>query len=142
MAPNVKYTKKGDIHTIDIGLPGIEQIVIDYTNIPADQRSGLAKQLLAAANLSCYIAALDASLVARGATAESIVGEVQLGMGPNAVGQGRVKRLNLDVVTKIDEDSADIFDRCAKIMRQGCLVTGSLNDSIEVTYDLKADYGV
>ncbi|MBO4317899.1 MAG: OsmC family protein [Mailhella sp.] len=140
MAPKVKYTKVGEVHTFEIGLPGFEKIVIDHTNVPADQRGGVAKQLLAAAALSCYSSALAGSLDARGAKYEKITGEATLGMGPNAVGQGRVKKINLEFNVDLPEEDDDIFQRVVKIMKQGCLVTGSLHDGIEMSYDLKPSY--
>ena len=139
MAPHVKYTKKGDIHCIELGLPGLERIVIDYSTIPADQRSGLAKQLLAASALSCYVAALSGSLEARDAAYNSIEAEASMELGPNAVGQGRVKAMHLDVSVNLDSASMPVFERCARIMKNGCLVTGSLHEGIHMTYSLKAD---
>ena len=139
MAPNVKYTKIGDVHTFETSLPGFEKIVIDQTDVPADQRSGVAKQLLSCAALSCYTAALAGALDAREAKYKSITAEASMEMGPNEVGQGRVKKMHLDVTVEISEDSTDIFNRCVKIMRNGCLITGSLHDGIDVSNDLRAD---
>lgn len=140
MAPNVKYTKIGDVHTFETSLPDFEKIVIDQTNVPVDQRSGVAKQMLSCAALSCYTAALAGALDAREANYKSITAEASMEMGSNEVGQGRVKKMHLNVTVEIDENSADIFNRCVKIMRNGCLVTGSLHDGIEMSYNLKADF--
>ncbi len=137
----VKYTRKGDVQTFEIGIPGLEKIVIDQTGVPADQRGGVAKGLLGAAALACYGAALGGALDARGAKFEDIEAEADLTLGPNSVGQGRVKKIDLHTKVKLDEVYSQIFDRCVKIMRSGCLVTGSLHEGIEMTYDLQADYG-
>ncbi|MEG6503604.1 MULTISPECIES: hypothetical protein [unclassified Desulfovibrio] len=36
----------------------------------------------------------------------------------------------------MDEEFAFIFDRVEKVMRKGCLVTGSLENAFPVTYKL------
>jgi osmotically inducible protein OsmC len=136
----VKYTRTGDVHTFETGLPGFEKIVVDHTGVPEDQRGGVAKQLLAAAALSCYTSALAGALEARGAKFTSIEAESDMSMGPNAVGQGRVKKIDLHVTVNMDAEDESTFERCAKIMRHGCLVTGSLEDGIAMSYDLKANY--
>lgn len=141
MAEKVKYIKQGDVHTFETGLPAFEKIVIDQTNVPEDERGGVAKQLLACSALSCYAAALAGALDAREARYTAIRGEATFGMGLNEVGQGRVQNMRLEVSVELPKEDADIFNRCAKIMKKGCLVTGSLHEGIEMTYDLKADYG-
>ena len=138
MAPNVKYVKNGNVHSIELGVPGLERIVIDYSEIPVDQRVGLAKQLLAASALSCYVAALSGSLEARGASCEKIEAEAAISLGANSVGQGRVKAMDLSVDVNISADDMSIFERCARIMKNGCLVTGSLHDGINMEYKLNA----
>lgn len=140
MAGTVRYTKKGDVHTFETGLPAFEKIVIDQTNVPEDERGGVAKQLLACAALSCYTAALAGALDARGSKYTSITGEAVLGLGPNEVGQGRVKNMLLKVSVDLPKGDEDIFKRCAKIMKQGCLVTGSLHEGVEMTYELNPNY--
>ncbi len=140
MANNVKYTRKGDIHTINLGVAGLEEIVIDYTNIPEDQRTGAAKALLSAAALSCYVSALGVALDARGADFDSIESEITIELGANSVGQGRVLGLNIDTTVNMAEADKDIFERCIKIMKQGCLVTGSLHEGMKMDYNLTSNF--
>jgi len=40
----------------------------------------------------------------------------------------------------MDEDDASVFDRCQKAMRQGCLVTNSIHEGINVVYSLEAEF--
>lgn len=140
MASHVSYRKEGDIHTFDINLPGLEKIVIDYTGVAPEQRSGAAKALLEAAAIACYSAALSGALEARNAHCDSITATADLDFGANAVGQHRITGLNLDFSVKLDPADAPVFERCARIMRNGCLVTGSLHDGMDVEYHLNAVY--
>ena len=47
---------------------------------------------------------------------------------------------SLEFNVDLPEEDDDIFQRVVKIMKQGCLVTGSLHDGIEMSYDLKPSY--
>ena len=138
---SVKFEKNGDVLTFEFGLPGLEKLVVDYTGIPRDKRAGLAKTFLQAAVISCYTTALEASLEARGGNYETITAETALSFGKNTLGQGRVLAMTLSVdVNGLDRASSSCFERCAKIMRNGCLVSGSLEDGINMTYNLNGNY--
>ncbi len=138
-AMSVTYSRQGDVHTISTGGKALGSIVVDNTNIPATERGGTAKQLLAASALFCYCSALVGALDGRGAKYSDIKGTATLHVGGNDLGQGRVKKIDIEVRVTLPEEDLEIFERCSKIMRQGCLVTGSLHDGIEMAYDLKAE---
>ncbi len=138
---SVEYSRKGDVHSIDTGAGALGGITVDFTDVPAEQRGGVAKQLLGASALFCYCSALVGALEARGARFSDVHGKATLHVGGNDLGQGRVKKIDIEVQVSLPEEDEEIFTRCAKIMKQGCLVTGSLHDGIEMAYDLKAEYG-
>lgn len=140
MADSVTYTRQGDVHTFETGLPGFEKIVIDHTGLPEEQRAGVAKCLLACAALSCYASALAGSLEAREAHYSSISAKARMDLGANEAGQGRVRHIHLDVSVDLPQQDSEIFERCAKIMKKGCLVTGSMHEGIDMTYELTPNY--
>jgi osmotically inducible protein OsmC len=115
-------------------------LVVDNTNILQDQRGGTAKQLLAASALYCYCVALVGALEARGVKYDDITAKAVLETGSNDVGQGRVRKIAIEARVVLSEDYADIFDRVERILRPGCLVTGSLHDGIQMEYDLQPVY--
>ncbi len=51
---------------------------------------------------------------------------------------GTALEIVLDVTVEIDDDDYDTFERIKKVMRNGCLVTSSLHDGIEMKYNLDA----
>ena len=136
----VSYKRDGDVHTYDLGPGSLSQIVIDNSNVPAEARGGTAKQLLGASVLACYTAALAGALDARGAKYSDLTAKAILTVGGNELGQGRVKKIDIEARVTLSEEDQEIFERCAKIMKQGCLVTGSLHDGIEIGYDLQPEY--
>jgi organic hydroperoxide reductase OsmC/OhrA len=140
MSIQVKYHREGDIHTIETGNKSMGTIRIDQTGLPHEERAGTAKQLLGASALFCYCAAIDGFLKARAADYSAIDAEATVETGTNAKGLGRITSISIKTVVKMDEDDAAVFDRCQKGMRQGCLVTTSIHDGIEVTYSLEAEF--
>lgn len=138
----VVYTRKGDIHTFQTGIAYLETLTVDHTGVPAEERNGLAKQLLASSALACYGTMLAAVLDARKLAYTELTGTASMELGPNANGQGRVRRIRISFTVAMPDDGAKtIFERCVRIMQGGCLVTGSLHDGIEMEYALAARYG-
>lgn len=140
MSIRIKYHREGDIHTIETGNPAIGTIRIDQTGVPEEQRGGTAKQLLCASALFCYCAALDSALISRGALYSAIDAVATLETGTNDKGLGRILSIDLKTEVTLSEDEASVFERCQKILRQGCLVTSSLRDGIETSYSVEAKF--
>lgn len=136
----VNYSRAGDVHTLDTGPGALGTLVIDQGPIPEDQRGGTAKQLLASSALYCYCAALSGALKTRNCPYSSLTGHAVVETDSNELGQSRVSTITISVTVTLSEDDAAAFERCAKVMRQGCLVTGSLHDGIGVHYDLQPEY--
>ena len=136
MQLTVAYHRNGDVHTIETGGAALGNIVIDNTNVPADQRGGTAKQLLGAAALYYYAAALNAAMEARALKYTSLDLTALMDVDANEKGQSRVMKITITANVGIDEEDLDLFDRVARVMKNGCLVTGSLHDGIEMEYKL------
>lgn len=59
--------------------------------------------------------------------------------GTDDKGRGRVTGIDLDVTVFMDQEYEFIFDRVEKIMKQGCLITGSLEAAFPVKYNLNLE---
>ncbi len=140
MQLNVSYQRDGDVHTIHTGGAALGDIIIDNTGIPPEQRGGTAKQLLGAAALFCYAASLNSAMESRGLRHHSLELSAELEVDANDKGQSRVKKITIRALMGIDEEDYDLFERVARVMKGGCLVTGSLHDGIDMEYDLRAVY--
>lgn len=136
---SVKLQRKGPEINLDFESQALHSVHIDNNALPEDERSGSAKKLLGASVLYCYIAALDKALETRGAKYESIDGRATVKAGENDKGQSRIVGITLDVKVRMDADYEDLFERVAKIMRKGCLVSASLEAAFPVTYNLELE---
>lgn len=132
----ISLHKKGDVSIIETGGAALKNIVIDNTDVPEEQRGGTAKQLLGAAALYCYAASLTAAMEARALRYTSLDLSAALDVGHNEKGQSRVLKITITADVGIDEDDLDLFERVARVMKSGCLVTGSLHDGIDMAYEL------
>lgn len=140
MQLSISYHRNGDAHTIHTGGAALGDIIIDNSLIPAEQRGGTAKQLLGAAALYCYASSLNAAMETRGLTYESLELSATLDVDINPKGQSRVRKITIEANVGIDEDDITLFERVARVMKNGCLVTGSLHDGIEMEYRLNPVY--
>ncbi len=136
----VLYKKDGDKQIIETGNKALGDFIIDTAGIPAEERNGTAKQFLCASALYCYCNALMLAMDVRGFSYKNITAKAILEAGNNAKNVSRVLEITLEVHVEIDEDDLDAFDRIQKVMRNGCLVTSSLHEGIEMKYNLIADF--
>lgn len=135
----VSYSREGNKHIVATGNKALGDIIIDTTDVPAEERNGTAKQLLCASTLYCYCSALTSAMEARGLEYKDIKAKAILEAGNNDKNVSRVLSITLDVQVEIDEEDLDTFERIQKVMRNGCLVTSSLHDGIEMNYNLHPD---
>jgi uncharacterized OsmC-like protein len=136
---SVSIARRGAKVDLDMESAAFGVISIDGEQIPAEERPGTAKKLLASSALYCYCAALDKALETRGAKYRRIEGKATVRTGTDDKGRGRVTGIDLDVTVFMDQEYEFIFDRVEKIMKQGCLITGSLEAAFPVKYNLNLE---
>ena len=130
---SVSIARRGAKVDLDMESAAFGVISIDGEQSPAEERPGTAKKLLASSALYCYCAALDKALETRSAKYRRIEGQGRV------KGRGRVTGIDLDVTVFMDQEYEFIFDRVEKIMKQGCLITGSLEAAFPVKYNLNLE---
>ena len=136
---SIRMTRKGDLIDLDMESGLFGTLHLDNGAVPAEERPGTAKKLLAASALYCYCAALDKALETRSAKYRRIEGKATVRTGTDDKGRGRVTGIDLDVTVFMDQEYEFIFDRVEKIMKQGCLITGSLEAAFPVKYNLNLE---
>ena len=136
---SIRMTRKGDLIDLDMESGLFGTLHLDNGAVPAEERPGTAKKLLAASALYCYCAALDKALETRSAKYRRIEGKATVRTGTDDKGRGRVTGIDLDVTVFMDQEYEFIFDRVEKIMKQGCLISGSLEAAFPVKYNLNLE---
>lgn len=135
----VALTRKGPKVDINFEGAGLGKISLDISSLPEDEKHGGAKRLLGESALFCFIGSLDKALETRGAVYEEIRGKASVKAGANEKNQSRILGIHLDVVVRMDSDYEEIFERVSKVLKNGCLVTASLDAAFPVTYNLELE---
>jgi uncharacterized OsmC-like protein len=133
----VEYIRDGeDMHRLTMGSDAIPEITIDYADIPPDKRGGNAVRLLCAANLYCFAGTLATALTARGADVKSMTGKATALKEKDEIRRTKITEIAISIDVALDEKDVPVFEKCKKIMQRGCLVTYSLEDAIEIEYEI------
>jgi len=134
----VTYQREGeDGHRLTLGTPAIPEIRIDYTGIPKDARAGTAQILLCASALYCFASTLGSALAARGATIKSLTGRAVSEKDKDEYYRTKVSNVQIEVEVDVNDGDLPTLEKCEKIMENGCLITYSLNQGIEVEHTIK-----
>jgi uncharacterized OsmC-like protein len=134
----VSYRREGDDkHFISLDSHALADLAIDYTGIPNDQRGGTATKLLGAAALYCYAATLGSALTSRGAKIKLLTGTAVAEKERDEYGRTKISTIKVRVQVEVDETDQAILEKCRLIMRNGCLVTYSLDEGIHIEYEIQ-----
>ncbi|MFQ8735892.1 MAG: OsmC family peroxiredoxin [Bilophila wadsworthia] len=134
---SVSIARRGAKVDLDMESAAFGVISIDGSRSPP--KNGPAQEAVASSALYCYCAALDKALETRSAKYRRIEGKATVRSGTDDKGRGRVTGIDLDVTVFMDQEYEFIFDRVEKIMKQGCLITGSLEAAFPVKYNLNLE---
>lgn len=134
----VEYRRDGDDkHILFLNTKAIPEIRIDYTGIPKDARAGTAQRLLAASALYCFASTLGGALATRNAIIKSLTGRAVSDKDKDEYYRTKVNNIQIEVEVDVNDGDLPTLERCEKIMENGCLITYSLNEGIEVEHTIK-----
>jgi len=134
----VTYQDTGpDEHLVTLGSEALTDIRIDYTDLPEDRRRGTAVKLLCASTLYCFAYTFRSALLARGATVKALTGQATAVKEKDDMFRAKVTRIRITLTVDIDDQDLPILAKCKSIMKQGCLVTHSVREAIDIEYDIR-----
>ncbi|MBQ7606596.1 MAG: OsmC family protein [Desulfovibrionaceae bacterium] len=133
---SVSMERKGSVIDLDFASQALGQVHVDTAELPEDERAGHAKKLLGSSVLFCYVAALDKALATRACSYDTIRAQATVKAGSDDKGRGRIVGIRLDVDVLMDAEYEELFERVKKVMRNGCLISASLEPAIPIEYNL------
>lgn len=136
----VSYAYEEDRHELELGSEALPRLVIDNRGIPQERRGGTAARLLAGSSLYCYGSMLAAALIARGVDFEDLRATAEFEKGRSEQGRTRVLKMRIRCSVRVNERDAAVFERVSRMMAQGCMITGSLHDGIDMSYELTPEF--
>jgi len=137
MTQSVEYKRiSDDEHLVSLHSQALSDIRIDYGEMPLDERGGTSVKLLGASCLYCFAATLGSAMKARNADVKSMTGKVELIKGKDEIRRTKVLEMIIYIEVDIDDEHEATFEKCKKIMERGCLLTYSLEDAIDIEYEI------
>lgn len=129
----VEYRREGnENHLFSMGSAAFQDIRIDLTAIPEEQRGGIGGRFLCAAALYCFSNTLASELIARGATIKPMTCRAAPEKAQDDYYRTKITRIRMEVDVDVDDADLPALEECREIMRRGSLITYSLNEGIEV----------
>ncbi len=118
---------------IDYNSPLLQNQILDYLNVPEEQRPGQMRRLLCAAAVGCFAGSAYDALKTRGASVKSLNGTGTAITGKKNGSHKRVQEIDIIVEVEIEDKNIQVLERVKKVLEKGCLVTRSLEPSITVS---------
>jgi uncharacterized OsmC-like protein len=131
--------EKDMIFRCDMGEMALKDCYIDETNQEeADMWGPNPAKLLGMALLGCLSASFIFCLKKRKLSVDELKAEAEVIIGRNEKGFIRVKKINVNITSKIDAlASRKRADQCRKMFEKYCTVTAAVREGIEVNVNLK-----
>ena len=126
-----------DVHTLKSGAPALPDLKIDYEGIPQDQRGGTAVRLLCSSCLYCFASTMATALINRKVQFKSFSGKATAIVDKDSVARHRVLEIKIKLEVDVEEKDIPLFEKWRSItMERGCLITYSLEDAIDIKYEI------
>ncbi len=130
--------EKGMIFKCDLGDINVKDFYIDEEhNKEEDMIGPNPSRLLGLAILGCLSASFVFCLKKKELEVEDLKAEADVVIKRNEKGFWRVKEINVNIKSKINEpDAKKRADQCKKMFEQFCIVTQAVREGIEVKVNL------
>ncbi|MFX1294904.1 MAG: OsmC family protein [Promethearchaeota archaeon] len=126
------------IFKCDLGEMKVKDCYIDETHKDeVDMLGPNPSRMLGMAILGCLSASFIFCLKKRNFTLDDLKAEAEVSIGRNEKGFWRVKKIDVEIVVKIDDpETQRRADQCRKMFEQYCTVTQAVRDGINVEVNL------
>ena len=121
------------------GAKSLAEIHFDFSTLTKQEIKGehLGARLLLCAALSCYCNTFTNNLIAAGVEVKSIKAGATIDKEKDDILRTKYTRILLELDVGVDEKDDAVFERVREDMERGSLLTYSLDEGIEVEYDVR-----
>jgi organic hydroperoxide reductase OsmC/OhrA len=134
----VKYNRVNqNVHNLLMDSQVMGDIAIDAIYIPPDAQTGTSAKLLGAACLNCFVETFADAMEARGALVNKLQGTATILKGQDDHERTKVSSIEIQVMVSIEDVHLPQFEKCKKIMNRACLITYSIESSINISSDIQ-----
>ena len=141
MATVVEYTREqgGTADRFVVGATSLPEFKMDFSGLSREEKDAehAGARLLLCACMACYCNTFANALEKAGATVKSLTASGTTEKGKDDLRRTRYTRIILELEVAVDDAHAEIFDRVRDNMEAGSLLTYSLEDAIEMEYNVR-----
>lgn len=111
--------------------------LLDYPSVPQEERGGQMRKLLSASALGCFTGSIYFTLLDKGAKVKSLKGSsVATSEKKDDEVFSRVTAIDIKIAIEIDDEDTDKLEEVRSMVKNGCLITGSIAPSIVVSHEI------
>ena len=121
------------------GAKSLPRIYFDFADLDMEEVNAehLGARLLLCAALACYSNTFKNNLMAGGVKARSIKGRATIQKEKDEIFRTRYTQVNLELEVGLDDAEEAVFERVRSNLEGGSLLTYSLEEGIDLEYDVK-----
>jgi len=130
--------EKGKQQVFKTGAKSLNEIRFDFSNLNEEEvnTEHLGARLLLCAALSCYTNTFTNNLHAKGVDVHSMAARATIKKEKDDMRRTKYTTILLELKVGVDDKNEAIFERVRGDMERGSLLTYSLDEGIEVEYDV------
>ncbi|HAS89750.1 MAG TPA: osmotically inducible protein OsmC [Desulfovibrio sp.] len=121
-----------------VGAKAVPEIIMDFSSITPEERNqeSMGSRMLCVAALACYSNTFVNALERNGAEVKSMTGSAEASKDKDEVMRTRYTELEINIEVGLEEKDREIFETVKDNMLNGSLLTYSLEEGMEVDYNL------
>ncbi len=121
------------------GAKSLAEIHFDFSNLTKEEVSGehLGARLALCASLSCYCNIFTTNLIAAGVEVKSMKAGATIEKEKDEILRTKYTRISLELEVGVGEKDEAVFERVREDMERRPLLAYSLDEGIEVEYDVR-----
>jgi len=139
MAVNVEFERLDENRDLfKVNAKAVPEIIMDFSKITPQERNEehMGARILCVAALACYTNTFVNALERNGAVVKSMTASASTSKEKDEVNRTRYTELTLNVEVGLDEKDRETFETVKDSMLNGSLLTYSLEEGMEVDYNL------
>lgn len=122
-----------------VGAKAVPEIIMDFSKITPEERNQehMGARILCVAALACYTNTFVNALQRNGAVVQSMTASASTEKEKDEVNRTRYTTLDITVEVGLEEKDRAVFETVKDSMLNGSLLTYSLEEGMQVGYDLR-----
>ncbi|QJB56772.1 OsmC family protein [Pseudodesulfovibrio sp. zrk46] len=122
-----------------VGAKAVPEIIMDFSSITPEERNSeaMGSRILGVAALACYTNTMVNAFKRQGVEVKSLTGSATASKDKDEVNRTRYCELEINIEVGLEEKDREVFESVKDNMLNGSLLTYSLEEGMEVDYNIE-----